>query len=155
MVPKAGQNRSFRHNLSGEGGKHHVERENAGRDWQGGGRRSLSKVNRNRQHRSKPRHQHGRGSARPPALEGLPTGLRIKGGICSNPKGDGFIVIVHVWDNVECRGEPQEWCSSEVFATEEEALEHYKVTIRPELQRMAAEMTGRQQEGRFIHRELE
>ena len=80
--------------------------------------------------------------------------MRMKGGIRSNPAGDGFIAIVHVWDNIECRGEPEEWRSPEVFATEEEALRHYKTTIRPELERMmkmASEKSGL----RSIYRKLE
>ena len=63
----------------------------------------------------------------------------MKGGIRSNPTGDGFIAIVHKWDNVECRGEPAEWRHPQVFATEEEAMQYYKTRIRPALERFTTE----------------
>ena len=81
--------------------------------------------------------------------------MRMKGGIRSNPTGDGFIAIVHIWDNVECRGEPEEWRSTEVFATEEEAMQYYKTGIRPELRRMMAKMANEKPGTKFVHRELE
>lgn len=85
--------------------------------------------------------------------EGFRYGMRMKGGIRDNPAGDGFIAIVHVWDNVECRGEPEEWRSPEVFATEEEALAYYKENIRPLLEQRLAE--ARQSGTKVISRRLE
>jgi hypothetical protein len=79
----------------------------------------------------------------------------MKGGIRSNPTGIGFIAIVHIWDNVDCRGEPEEWRSPEVFATEEEALQYYKTFIRPELKRMMAQMAKEKPGVTSIYRELE
>lgn len=46
----------------------------------------------------------------------------MRGGIRSNPDGPGYFAIVHIWDNVEGRGTPDEWRFGEVFATEEEAM---------------------------------
>ncbi len=79
----------------------------------------------------------------------------MKGGIRSTPTGEGYIAIVHVWDNIECRGEPEEWRSSEVFATEGEAMQYYKTTIRPALEEMMAEMASKQPKGKIVHRRLE
>ena len=73
-------------------------------------------------------------------LVGLRPGLRMKGGVRANPAGDGFIAIVHTWDNIEARGEPTEWRSAEVFATEEAALQYYKTAIRPGLEQLIAKM---------------
>ena len=80
--------------------------------------------------------------------------MRMKGGIRSNPAGDGFIAIVHIWDNIDCRGEPEEWRSPEVFATEEEAMQYYKTSIRPELERMM-KMASEKSGIRSIYRKLE
>lgn len=80
--------------------------------------------------------------------------MRMKGGIRSNPAGDGFIAIVHIWDNIDCRGEPEEWRSPEVFATEEEAMQYYKTSIRPELERMM-KMVSEKSGIRSIYRKLE
>jgi len=80
--------------------------------------------------------------------------MRMKGGIRSNPAGDGFIAIIHVWDNVECRGEPTEWRSQDVFPTEEQALQFYQTTIRPELERLITQMASDKRTTRAIHRRL-
>lgn len=81
--------------------------------------------------------------------------MRMKGGIRSNPVGDGYVAIVHIWDNIECRGEPQEWRSAEVFATEEEAMRYYKTTIRPALEQVMAEMRDKGTGRKYIRRKLE
>jgi hypothetical protein len=78
----------------------------------------------------------------------------MKGGIRSNPAGNGFIAIIHIWDNIDSRGEPEEWRSSEVFSTEEEAMQYYKTSIRPELERMTARM-AKKSGLPSIHRKLE
>lgn len=115
----------------------------------------MSKTGKNVHRGSRSRYNSRREARRPDTLEGLPAGIRMKGGIRSNPTGDGYIAIVHVWDNIECRGEPEEWRSSEVFATEEEAMRYYKANIRPGLERMMAEMASERPGGKFIHRKLE
>lgn len=88
-------------------------------------------------------------------LEGLTPGLRMKGGIRSNQTGSGFRVIVHTWDNIFCQGEPEEWCSPEVFSTEDAAMQYYKTYIRPTLEQMMAETKKEQSGAKFIHRRLE
>jgi len=74
------------------------------------------------------------------ALPGLVPGLRMKGGVRYDPSVHGFVAIVHSWDNVLGAGEPQEWHTSQVFPTEETALQYYKTNIRPELEKMMSQM---------------
>lgn len=90
---------------------------------------------------------------RPSRPEGLTPGIRMKGGVCFDPQINGFVAIVHTWDNAHCNGEPEEWRSTEVFPTEDAAMKHYKTTIRPGLKKMMAE-AGRSGV-KSIHRELE
>ena len=77
-----------------------------------------------------------RSAAVPKALEGLTPALRMKGGVLYDPEENGFFAIVHSWDNMLAYGEPEEWRSTELFATEEAAMRHYKRTIRPALHDM-------------------
>lgn len=79
----------------------------------------------------------------------------MKGGLRDNPGGDGFIAIVHMWDNVECRGEPKEWRCSEVFPTEEEAMRYYKTSIRPRLEELMAEVAKGRSITEVIHTKLD
>jgi hypothetical protein len=72
------------------------------------------------------------------ALTRLKPGLRMKGGVRYDPAINGFWAIVHSWDNVLCVGEPQEWRSPQIFPTEDAAMQHYKTTIRPDLERLTA-----------------
>ena len=88
-------------------------------------------------------------------LKGLTPGIRMKGGVRFDPTVNGFIAIVHKWDNVDCRGEPEEWRYAEVFPTEEAAMRYYKSSIRPSLQRMMTEMADREPDVTFTHRKLE
>jgi hypothetical protein len=74
------------------------------------------------------------------ALPGLIPGLRMKGGVRYDPSIHGFAAIVHSWENVLGVGEPQEWRASQVFPTEEAALQYYKTYIRPELEKMMSQM---------------
>jgi len=92
-------------------------------------------------------------SASPPA--GLMPGMRMKGGVRANPTGDGFIAIVHTWDNTEGRGEPSEWRSSEVFPTEEAAMQYYKTSIRPALEQLVTKMAQETPSTKATHRKLE
>jgi hypothetical protein len=78
----------------------------------------------------------------------------MKGGVRANPAGDGFIAIVHTWDNIECRGEPNEWRSPEVFPTEEAAMQYYKTSIRPALEQLMVE-ASKMPRTKAIHRKLE
>jgi hypothetical protein len=87
--------------------------------------------------------------------KGLSPGLRMKGGVFFDPTVNGFIAIVHIWDNVHCHGAPEEWRSPEVLSTEEAAMQYYKISIRPSLERMMAEMADGQSGRTFIHRKLE
>lgn len=87
--------------------------------------------------------------------KGLASGIRMKGGVLFDPQANGFIVIVHQWDNPDCRGEPDEWRYPEVFPTEEAAMQYYKTSIRPALKQMMAETAGKLPGSGFIHRELE
>jgi hypothetical protein len=80
------------------------------------------------------------GKSKPSVLDGLPTGLRMKGGVRSNPNGKGFIAIVHVWDNIECQGAPTEWSYPEIFDTEDNAMGFYKNSIRPQLEQLMSRM---------------
>lgn len=88
-------------------------------------------------------------------LPGFKYGLRMKGGVRSNPAGDGFVAIIHTWDNIECRGEPTEWRSPEVFPTEEAAMQYYKTFIRPELEQQVAKMAKETPRPKAILRKLE
>ena len=88
-------------------------------------------------------------------LKGLTPGIRMKGGVRFDPTVNGFIAIVHIWDNAYCHGEPDEWRSPEVFSTEDAAMQYYKTSIRPALERMMAKMAKGQAGGKFIHRKLE
>jgi hypothetical protein len=87
--------------------------------------------------------------------QGLIPAVRMKGGVLFDPQVNGFIVIVHQWDNPDCRGEPEEWRYPEVFPTEDAAMQYYKTSIRPALKHMMADTAGRLPGSAFIHRELE
>jgi len=66
-------------------------------------------------------------------LEGFKPGLRVKGGVATSPSGVGFVAIIHTWDNIECKGEPREWCTATTFPTEDKAMAYYKTVLRPAL----------------------
>jgi len=86
-------------------------------------------------------------------LPDLMPGIRMKGGVRYDPAINGFVAIVHSWDNALCIGEPQEWRTSQVFPTEEAALQYYKINIRPELEKM---MSQAEKSGiKTLHRKLE
>lgn len=63
------------------------------------------------------------------------------------------VVIVHPWDNVACRGDPEEWRHPEVFLTEDAAMQYYKTNIRPALRQMMTETAGKDHGLSFINRE--
>ena len=87
-------------------------------------------------------------------LEGLTPGIRMKGGVRFDPDVQGFFVIVHIWDNAACLGDAKEWRFPQVFPTEDDAMQYYKLNIRPGLEQMKREMTGKP--GVFNqHRKLE
>jgi hypothetical protein len=69
-------------------------------------------------------------------IEGLKPAIRMKGGVRFDPYSGGYVAIVHSWDSMECRGEPKEWRDPKVFTSEDEAMHHYKTTIRPFLERL-------------------
>lgn len=94
-------------------------------------------------------------SERSSSLKGLTPGIRMKGGVRFDPTVNGFIAIVHKWDNVDCQGEPEEWRYPEVFPTEEAAMQYYKTSIRPSLQRMMTKMADGQPDIAFTHRKFE
>lgn len=88
-------------------------------------------------------------------LKGLTPGIRMKGGVLFDPTVNGFVAIVHTWDNVHCYGEPEEWRSPKIFSTEEAAMQYYKTSIRPFLERMMAKMVNEKSDTSLIHRKLE
>jgi hypothetical protein len=49
-------------------------------------------------------------------------------------------MIVYSSDNVLGVSESQEWRTSQVFPTEETAIQYYKTNIRPELERMMSQI---------------
>ena len=69
-------------------------------------------------------------------LDGLTPCIRMKGGVCFDPEAQGFFVIVHIWDNAMCLGEPQEWKYPKAFPTEDKAMQYYKLNIRPGLEQI-------------------
>jgi hypothetical protein len=87
--------------------------------------------------------------------KGLTPGIRMKGGVLFDSTVNGFVAIVHIWDNVHCHGAPEEWRSPEVFSTEEAAMHYYKTSIRPSLEQMMAETANGHPGKTFIHRKLE
>jgi hypothetical protein len=96
-----------------------------------------------------------RKARKPSPLRGLAPGMRMKGGVRFDPAINGFVAIVHIWDNVHGLGEPEEWRSPQVFSTEEAAMEYYKTSIRPGLERLMAEMEKKKSSGKIIRRRLE
>ena len=81
--------------------------------------------------------------------------IRMKGGISFDPAANAYRAIVHSWDNAECIGDPQEWQSVEIFASEDAAMTFYKTSIRPGLERLMAEASRKVEDGIFMHRRLE
>ncbi len=73
----------------------------------------------------------------------------MKGGVAFDPKQDGFIAIVHSWDN-----EPAEWRSSRIFPTEGKAMRFYKKAIRPKLKK-AMRQAAKTRSVTVRHTELE
>jgi hypothetical protein len=94
-------------------------------------------------------------AARETAASGLKAAIRMKGGVSFDPAADAYRAIVHSWDNTECAGEPQEWQSAETFASEDAAMDFYKVNIRPGLERLMAEASRKVKDGTFVYRRLE
>ena len=86
---------------------------------------------------------------------GLTAAIRMKGGVSYDPAANAYRAIVHSWDNAECIGAPQEWQSAETFASEDVAMSFYKTSIRPGLERLMAEASGKMKDGTFMHRRLE
>jgi hypothetical protein len=89
------------------------------------------------------------------SFEEMPYGMRVKGGIRYDFEAGGFVVIVHIWDNAECIGEPQEWRYPEVYQDEEEAMRYYKTHIGPGLMRLLQKNVEKSENATFIHRKLE
>jgi hypothetical protein len=79
----------------------------------------------------------------------------MKGGASFDPAANAYRAIVHLWDNAECIGAPQEWHSAETFASEDAAMTFYKTRIRPGLERLMAEASRKVKNGTFMHRRLE
>ncbi len=87
----------------------------------------------------------------------LPTGIRMKGGVIFDKELNAYIPIIHSWDNVDCIGEPQEWRSEETFSNEDDAMNYYKVNIRPSLQKLMSKMENdlSKSKSKFIYKKLE
>jgi hypothetical protein len=86
---------------------------------------------------------------------GLTAAIRMKGGVSFDPAANAYRAIVHSWDNAECIGEPQEWRSAQIFASEDAAMSYYMASIRPGLERLMAEASRKAKDGTFMHRQLE
>ena len=87
--------------------------------------------------------------------QNFPAGIRMKGGVIFDEESNAFIPIVHSWDNVDCFGEPEEWRSEKTFSNEEDAMNYYKVNIRPALQRLMSEMENNASKTKVIYNKLE
>lgn len=105
--------------------------------------------------RKRRRKRRKRRTQSPSPLKGLMPGVRMKGGVRFDPALDGYVAIVHTWDNVQCHGEPEEWRSPETSPTEDAAMQHYKTAIRPALEQMMADVASGQSDSTLIHRKLE
>jgi len=88
-------------------------------------------------------------------FDGLSPSIRMKGGVRFDETVNGFIAIVHTWDNVNCIGEPKEWQAPEVFKTEEEAMSYYQTSIRPRLKGMMIEIERKESSTKVIQKKLE
>lgn len=88
-------------------------------------------------------------------VDGLTAGIRMKGGVRFDEQADGYVPIVHTWDNVHCHGEPTEWRSPKVFPTEDEAMKYYKLYIRPDLQQLMSQIENELSDGTLVYRKLE
>ena len=74
-----------------------------------------------------------------PPQEGLRPDIRMKGGIRFDATVNGFVAMVHTWDDVQRHGPPEEWRSPESFPTEDTAMQYYKTSIRPAVEQMMTE----------------
>ena len=88
-------------------------------------------------------------------LAGLTPGLRMKGGVAYDPERQRWIVIVHIWDNIACDGEPDEWQGADVFDTEDAAMQFYTTIIRPALEGKMKEMEKQHAGMSSMHRRME
>ena len=95
------------------------------------------------------------GPKRASHLQDLPAGMRLKGGVIFDEELNAFVPIVHSWDNVDCIGEPKEWRSQETFPNENDAMNYYKSTIRPSLQRIMSKLEDESSETTVAHKKLE
>ena len=86
---------------------------------------------------------------------GVQAAIRMKGGVMFDPESRAYMAIVHSWDNAECRGEPEEWRDQRLFATEDAAMQHYKTTIRPSLEKLMNQFKKGHRGVSSFHRKLE
>ena len=90
-----------------------------------------------------------------PNIQNLPAGVRMKGGVIFDEDLNAYIPIVHTWDNVNCLGEPKEWRSEETFSNEEDAMNYYKVNIRPSLQKLMSQIEKDSSKTKVTYNKLE
>lgn len=90
-----------------------------------------------------------------PALPGLNAAIRMQGGIVFDTDTKAFRAVVHSWNNSECFGKQQEWLSTEIFPTDDEAMNFYKTKLRPGLERLMAEASRKSTEIVVTHCRLE
>ena len=95
------------------------------------------------------------GTKRASNIQNLPAGIRMKGGVIFDEELAAYIPIVHSWDNVDCIGQPKEWRSEEVFSNEDDAMNYYKINIRPLLQGLMSKMKNDSPKTKFIYNKLE
>ena len=88
-------------------------------------------------------------------IKNLSAGIRMKGGVIFDEDLKAYIPIVHSWDNVHCLGEPEEWRSEELFSNEEDAMNYYKVNIRPSLQKLMAQLENDSSKTKMTYKKLE
>jgi predicted dehydrogenase len=62
-------------------------------------------------------------------------GVRVKGGIATD--GEGYYVIVHLWDNEAGHGKPEQFRGASTYETEAEAMAHYVENCQPDLHKLA------------------
>ena len=87
-------------------------------------------------------------------LGDIPHGARLKGGVAFDPENGGFYTVLHIWDNPDCIGEPQEVRSPTVFASEQEAWHYYNSTVRPQLNELADQVKRDNPEAEISRTEL-
>lgn len=75
-----------------------------------------------------------------PLGSGAPHGVRIRGGTQYNSGTGKWHAMLHLWDNPQGDGQPEEALDPKEFDSQDEALEHYKKTLRPVMEKMQEDL---------------